>query len=82
MHDPVEPAHVTVGATHVTIKRRGRSDMQTAAILGREMKDDGEHIWLDRVVHVNAAEIFADGWTGSGPVVTELIHTDTDAATK
>lgn len=74
-----EPAQITFGAEHVSIKRRGRSAVQVATILGRESRDDGEHVWLDRVVHAGTDEEFADGWQGHGAVVTELIRGTAEA---
>ena len=66
------PATLTIGDTHVTVKRSGQSAVTVAAILGREETTGQSVIWLDRVIHLGRDEAFSDDWEGAGAVVTRL----------
>ncbi|ODU53079.1 MAG: hypothetical protein ABS98_01900 [Lysobacteraceae bacterium SCN 69-48] len=68
------PATVTIGDTHVTLKRWGQSAVIVAAILGREETTGQSVIWLDRVIHIGREESFSDDWEAEGAVVTRLVR--------
>lgn len=71
-HNLRVPATVTIGDTHVTLKRWGQSAVIVASILGREETGGQSVIWLDRVIHIGREETFSDDWEAEGAVVTRL----------
>lgn len=69
-HDIV--GSLRIGPEAVSLKRRGTSGVDTAVILGRTGEGDDLVIYLDRVLHRQDDEAYADGWHARGALVTEL----------
>jgi len=61
---------VKVGDEMISLKRSGRSGVTTARILGRRTVEQGQVLWLDRIVHEDGEE-FA-GATATGAISTIL----------
>jgi len=64
-------ATLQVGDTEVAIRRRNRSGVRVATILGREVRDGYEYIYLDSLVH-HVGEDTLGEWRASGAVSTIL----------
>lgn len=60
---------VAVGEHDVAVSRG--STIVTARILGRDLQQDGESLWLDRLVHA-PMETELGAWAVSGAVVSVL----------
>lgn len=65
---------VRIGPEWVSIKRRGTSGVDTARILGRAGEGDDEVIYLDRILHRQDGEAYAEGWRACGAMVTQLFR--------
>ena len=66
--------YIVIGEGRVTLRSNTSSTKRVAVILGREVHDRVETIWLDRLVH-RAADSFEDGWQASGCLSTVLTRT-------
>lgn len=65
---------VTVGAQSVTLRRKGESSLRVANILGREVQDGQELIYLDRLVVPPGDISLGNEWSASGCVSTILMR--------
>lgn len=63
---------VTVGADCVTLRKKGESTLRVGQILGREVHDGHELVYVDRLL-VPPGDITLNGdWSASGCVSTIL----------
>jgi len=63
---------VTVGQGQATIRKRGESQLRTGQILGREVQDGLQVIYLDRLLLPPGETELRDGWTATGCISTIL----------
>jgi hypothetical protein len=62
---------VTIGEDCVTLYEAGRTAAIVAKLLGREVREGYETLWLDRIVH-RANFQFTENWQASGAISTIL----------
>ena len=71
-HD--EPKYsVTVGQTQVTVRKRGESALRVGTILGTEVQDGRQVIYVDRMLVPPGHVAMRDGWAAKGCISTILI---------
>lgn len=65
---------ITIGAECVTLRKRGESHLRVGTILGREMADDVERVYVDRLLLAPGDRELGDGWSATGCISTILLR--------
>ena len=72
LHEIVVLPSIVLTDTDAVIRRKERSNPVVARVLGREVVQGVETVWLDRCVHHRGEDAFEEGWNVSGAVSTVL----------
>lgn len=70
---------VTVGQTHVTLRKRGQSEMRTGVLLGSRVIDGHLYCYVDRLLLAPGEHTLTEEWSAEGCVSTILTRRATPA---
>lgn len=70
---------VTVGQTHITLRKRGQSEIRTGVLLGSRVIDGQLYCYADRLLLAPGEHTLTEEWSAEGCVSTILTRRATAA---